>query len=1219
MSSENLLSEPLTNYVSFNNMKYSLCPCVGKNIALLVPPNKYDITVLSTIVSKIDLAYDFYSMVTGQTPSLYFKYKSYATIAVTASSCGAGCGFLGFTGIEMLTEYFDILYKNVRDNNLYDQVVFYEMGRNFWFYRNNIEYAGIDEKANITTGYAVFMRFASMEYAGVNGSDFGGVPFETFKQNVKNQFPAYLNDNTLSWYNTFKLGRSPNGGKSTNFVASMLFELNRIFGVPFAETTSDSFLAKLWREVGKTPKKTSTQDAINNLITAVSNASGTDARQLFRDWKFPVDDQKIIQIVPTVIPALQTWESSDQVFIYSSSGNICISEDTLHSIADVLSDDISGITKDKLTIVSYDSSVVTSGNINLILDQTCDVQDEGYCLEIGSNINIKSNNEAGLFWGTRTVLQLLKQNRIILGGHATDFPDNQERSYMIDNGRKYFTPEWLMNKIKELSYLKFNYFHWHLCDRQGFRLESNFLKTPTLVIKKTELTTILDLAKKYFITIVPEYEMPGHMGDWVPVEHRLVRDDGKVLDGCLNIGKDESIEFVKKIINEYLPFFTGKYIHIGGDEFGVEWNRLTKVQTYIQQKLNNPGAKAIDAFYYFVNQMNQHIKNSGKITRMWACNPHGNVVPLETDIVLEIWDLGVNPTEAINMGFKIMNCSFYPTYYVQGWEPARPHYADFAIYEQWDSTLFYLEERGETPLEKTPFWTVLPNQYNGLLGGKMHVWSDNPVIETEETVNINTYNNIRSTSQVLWGSPKIVPKFNDFAILIRLIGDHPNVIPNPETPYNFSGILNNANLIIPPNKYGNLTGNGTFGWQTKMTRLNVKLNHYTFILDNGGGNPLNYAGCIFGTGSLNLISSNVLSFKLSGDKPNTFTGNTTILRGIVQLAKSQNVTAIPGDLIVNNVGSGQVMVVWNNSYQLASTSNIKINSAKGSINIGMYQETIDTLDMIKGSLIILSNNGSLTVNKMRYDNTVVPQGTYTSGPFIKGLGSVIVMTTDAPILPPVMIPYSFSGMIANPNTVMQAVKKYGMLIGNGGFGWQTGKTLVNVVLNGFELTFDNGNGNMFNYAGAISGNGKVIIKGTSTKTAKPTPLVLSGNTSNTFVGPLQVIQGVVELAKIDSIAIPGDLIINDFANEEIRWTQSNQFAPNSNIIMNCKNGILNIGGCQDAVDNVTMANGSKIVTTLGGVLKINKLIYDDAHVNAGTYGNSDLPFIIGDGTVIILD
>jgi hypothetical protein len=304
---------------------------------------------------------------------------------------------------------------------------------------------------------------------------------------------------------------------------------------------------------------------------------------------------------------------------------------------------------------------------------------------------------------------------------------------------------------------------------------------------------------------------------------------------------------------------------------------------------------------------------------------------------------------------------------------------------------------------------------------------------------------------------------------------------------------------------------------------------------------------------------------------------------------------------------------------MLSTSNIKINSAKGSINIGKYQETINTLDMIKGSLIILSNNGSLTVNKMRYDNTVIPQGTYTSGPFIKGLGSVIVMTTDAPILPPTMIPYSFSGIIVNPNSVMQATKKYGMLIGNGGFGWQTGKTSINIVLNGFELTFDNGNGNMFNYAGAISGNGKVIIKGTSTKTTKPAPLVLSGNTSNTFVGPLQVIQGVVELAKIDSIAIPGDLIINDFANEEIRWSQSNQFSPISNIIMNCKNGIINIGGYQDSVDNVTMANGSKIVTKLGGVLKINKLIYDDAQVNAGTYGNSDLPFIMGDGNVIILD
>ena len=1167
----NLLSSPVIEYTAFNNIKYQLCPCVGRNVALLVPPSLYEISVLTTIVSKIDAAYDFYYLTNGQKPTLYFKYLTCSTVAVTDSSCGAGCGFLGATGIEMVTGFFNVLYNNVKNNNLYDQVVFYEMGRNFWFYRNKIEYVGLDEIANITTGYAVFMRFASMENVGVNGVNFGSQPFDTFKQNVINHFTIYLNNNSLSWRNTLKLGKSATGGSPTTLVASMFFKLNSLFGEPFAQTTENSFISKLWRAVKNTPNRLTTQGAIDNLVSAVSVASGTDAKVLFTSWKFPLTDTPIVQIIPNVIPALQQWTSNDQVFMLSSNSNIYISSEDLRGIADVFVDDILGITSTittKLNVLIYNQPDVRNGDIVLNLDSTYVIQSEGYNLDIETVMTVKSNNNAGIFWATRTILQLLKQNLNILGGTAIDYPVYPERSYMIDNGRKYFTPQWLMNKVKELSYFKYNYFHWHMSDVQGFRIQSNFLESPYLVLTKAEVSAIVALAQKYFITIIPEFEMPGHVGKWLPSQYHLVNDSGKVLANALNIGDDASITFIQQIMSELLPLFPGKYVHIGADEFGVEWETLTRLAPYIQQKLNNPNARPQDTFFYFINRMNQFVKSNGKVTRMWASGIQGSgLLTYDKDIIMEIWQMGVDPNLAINLGYKVMNCSFYPTYFVQGWEPLRPHYADFAIYEQWNPTLFYQEERGITPTQPTPFYIVTQPLAENLLGGKYHIWSDNPVIETEEMVNANTYNTLRSCSQVLWGSPKLVPLFNDFLPIITLIGQQPNIIPNPPTPYNVSGDLPNPNVIIPPNQYANLTGDTRFGWLTKTTRISVVLNTYTLTLDSGGNNRYNYMGVISGNGNLSLTSAYVKSFFISGDNPNVFTGTTTLTKGVILLSKSPNVISIPGNLIINNAGNEQV--IWKAPNQFSTTSNITVNSVRGILNLDTYEETIDTLKMVDGSTLNINEGGVLTVNKFFYNNVGFPLGTYTTttnSSIITGTGGqLIVLTNSAPPPPPVLQPYNLAGNIDNPNSVIDYTKKYANLTANASFGWQTGTSSINVSLNNFQFTINNGNGNALNYLGIISGTGAgtVVISGTNTNVNNPAlnpiPVIFSGTNSNTYNGSTTLLKGILALSRTNAISIPGDLIVNNYSKEEIRWLQSNQFSPTSNLTMNCTGGILNVG------------------------------------------------------------
>jgi len=66
---------------------------------------------------------------------------------------------LGATGIELQTDFFKILYNSVKDFREYDQVIFYEFGRNFWLFHDQLEYKGKDASGAVTTGNAFLCRF----------------------------------------------------------------------------------------------------------------------------------------------------------------------------------------------------------------------------------------------------------------------------------------------------------------------------------------------------------------------------------------------------------------------------------------------------------------------------------------------------------------------------------------------------------------------------------------------------------------------------------------------------------------------------------------------------------------------------------------------------------------------------------------------------------------------------------------------------------------------------------------------------------------------------------------------------------------------------------------------------------------------------------------------------------------------------------------------------
>ncbi len=272
-------------YKSFSSGLLTLYPYKGKNIALLVPSKDYDPSVLDKIITSIDTAYDFYKNATGQDPKLFINYEGLTSIAVVPKTCGAGCGYLGFTGIELTETTFSKMYHGVKNENKYQHAVFYELGRNFWFYSNKIGYKKPDENP-VTTGFAILMRFASMEFAKVDGTKFRDVSFTVFKNEIENLVDLYLKDTTLRWENTLKIGKTPknllNLGASDLF-ASFVLRLKKMYG--------NDFLLKLWKEVANRPDAKTTQEAVDNFMLAASAASGNNLAWLFKNkWRWPISD-----------------------------------------------------------------------------------------------------------------------------------------------------------------------------------------------------------------------------------------------------------------------------------------------------------------------------------------------------------------------------------------------------------------------------------------------------------------------------------------------------------------------------------------------------------------------------------------------------------------------------------------------------------------------------------------------------------------------------------------------------------------------------------------------------------------------------------------------------------------------------------------------------------------------------------------------------------------
>ena len=174
---------------------------------------------------------------------------------------------------------------------------------------------------------------------------------------------------------------------------------------------------------------------------------------------------------PEVIPGLREWQGSSGSFMIDSASRITIDpaySTQLQDAAHVFQSDLFSVTGSSLPVVTTSSPTI--GDFYLTLKNSdMGIGKEGYLLKVGDSVVINANTSTGVFYGTRTILQILIQDPAkthIVRGTARDYPRYQERGFMLDVGRKFFSLKFLEDYVKFMAWYKMNNFHLHLNDNE---------------------------------------------------------------------------------------------------------------------------------------------------------------------------------------------------------------------------------------------------------------------------------------------------------------------------------------------------------------------------------------------------------------------------------------------------------------------------------------------------------------------------------------------------------------------------------------------------------------------------------------------------------------------------------------------------------------------------------------------------------------------------------
>ncbi len=300
--------------------------------------------------------------------------------------------------------------------------------------------------------------------------------------------------------------------------------------------------------------------------------------------------------------------------------------------------------------------------IEVAYDSTLDLPDGGYILVIApEGIKVTGKADGGVFHGLMSLLQLMepKPDRTISIPCQTisDGPRFVWRGMHLDVCRHFFSVDEVKQYIDLLALYKFNSFHWHLTDDQGWRIEIKQYPKLTEVggwrngtmvgrysdqqydsiryggyYTQEEIREVVDYAAKRHINIVPEIEMPGHATAALAAYPEFSCTGGpfEVAQGWgvfpdIFCPTEETFTFLENILDEVMALFPSSVIHIGGDEAPKDrWKECAHCQALMQRE---GLASEEELQSYFVQRIEKYVNSKGRTIIGWDEILEGGLAP----------------------------------------------------------------------------------------------------------------------------------------------------------------------------------------------------------------------------------------------------------------------------------------------------------------------------------------------------------------------------------------------------------------------------------------------------------------------------------------------------------------------------------------------------------------------------------------------------------------
>ncbi|MBC5992067.1 beta-N-acetylhexosaminidase [Pontibacter cellulosilyticus] len=406
---------------------------------------------------------------------------------------------------------------------------------------------------------------------------------------------------------------------------------------------------------------------------------------------------------------------------------------------------------------------------------------EMYVLESGNGtVSIKAQDVNGIVYGIQTLLQLVplenEKDFKVDAVKILDYPTFAYRGMHLDVVRHFFPLEFVKKYIDYLAFHKFNNFHWHLTDDQGWRIEiksypklnsisswrdstliGHFKSEPARYdptryggyYTQDDVKEVIQYAKVRGINIIPEIDIPGHSRATIAAYPEFSTHPDTTWNVAYTWGmynrqnnvlapRPETFEFLKTVFGEVADLFPSPYIHIGGDETSKLWWKASPQAQEFIKKHNLKDEKGLQT--YFIEQVSDYLKAKNKKVIGWHEILEGD---LDTSAVVMNWADDKNGAAAAMRKHPVIMT------------PGKPLYFDHYQSQNPNDSLAI---HGYNPLDAVYNYNPMPTALRGkpearfILGAQGNVWTE--YMGSPAKVEYMVFPRMTALSEVLWSNPQ---------------------------------------------------------------------------------------------------------------------------------------------------------------------------------------------------------------------------------------------------------------------------------------------------------------------------------------------------------------------------------------------------------------------------------------------------------------------------------